>query len=100
MRTYRVRPARMAEYLALYEAEGLRLQRQVLGGLLGAFTTEIGPLNQIVYLWGYDCADERNRRRAELAAMPDWQAYVAAVRDFFVEQDSQLLAPTAFSPIR
>lgn len=100
MRTYRIQPTRMADYLALYEAEGLQLQHQVLGRLLGAFTTEFGPLNQIVYLWGFDSVDERNRRRGELAALPAWQAYVAAVQAYFVDQDSRLLLPTTFSPIR
>jgi len=100
MRTYRIQAACMGEYLALYQAEGLALQCEVLGSLLGAFTTEFGPLNQVIYLWGFDSADERMRRRAELAALPAWQAYVAKVRGFFLEQDSRLLAPTAFSPIR
>jgi hypothetical protein len=100
MRTYRIQAARVGEYLALYEAEGLALQCEVLGHLVGAFTTEFGPLNQVVYLWGFDSADERMRRRAQLAALPAWQAYVEKVRGLFVEQDSRLLSPTAFSPIR
>lgn len=43
---------------------------KTLGRLLGYFITEIGELNAVVHLWGYDSFEERARRRAALAGEP------------------------------
>jgi hypothetical protein len=88
------------EYLQLYEAEGLAVQRQTLGNLLGYFHTEVGGLNTMVHLWGYDSFDDRLRRRALLAADPRWQTYLDRVRPLIESMSNRLLVPTSFSPIR
>ncbi|MES2937925.1 MAG: NIPSNAP family protein [Pseudomonadota bacterium] len=100
MRTYQIAPARVADYLRLFESRGLAIQREVLGNLIACFSTEIGPLNQVVYLWGYDSYEERELRRARLAALPEWMDYVAQVVPLFASQDTRLVKGTAFSPIR
>lgn len=88
------------EYLALYEAEGLQVQRETLGRLLGYFSTEVGGLNSMVHLWGYDSFEDRLRRRAALAADPRWQAYLERIRPLIESMSNRLLVPTSFSPIR
>jgi hypothetical protein len=99
-RTYVVQIGKSAEYIRAYEAEGMAIQTRILGRMIGYFTTEIGPLNQIIHMWGYDSFEERTRRRAELMADAGWQAYVAKVRPLLVSQESKILVPTSFSPIR
>lgn len=88
------------EYLALYEAEGLAVQRETLGNLLGYFHTEVGGLNTMVHLWGYDSFEDRMRRRAALAVEPRWQAYLPRIRPLIESMSNRLLLPTSFSPIR
>jgi hypothetical protein len=99
-RIYTLHPGKTGEYLALYQAEGMAIQTRILGRMLGFFTTDIGPLNQVVHLWGYDSFDERARRRAELYADPGWLAFVAKALPHLVRMESKILLPTAFSPIR
>ena len=99
-RTYTLFPGRTQPYLELYEAEGLAIQEPILGNLLGYFSSEIGPLNRIVHLWGYDSLDERMRRRAELAADERWQAFVRRQRENIRDQETTILTPAPFSPIR
>ena len=65
------------EFLAVYQAEGLAIQKPILGRLFGYFTTEFGPLNQIIHMWAYEDLSDRARRRAELVAHPGWQTYLA-----------------------
>jgi hypothetical protein len=99
-RTYTAHIGKTAEYLKIYEAEGLPIQTRILGRLLGYFTTEIGELNQIIHMWGYDSFEERTRRRAELFANTDWLAYIAKIRPLLVRQETKIMTPTSFSPIR
>ena len=76
-RTYTAIPGKWRDYLALYQAEGLQIQQRILGRMVGYYTTETGPLNQIIHMWAYTDLNERAERRAQLAADPQWQAYVA-----------------------
>lgn len=99
-RTYTLHPGRVQPYLEFYEAEGLAIQEPILGHLVGYFSSEIGVLNRIVHLWAYDSLDERTRRRAELAADPRWQAFAAKQRENIRDQESTILTPAPFSPIR
>lgn len=94
MRTYTLRPGMVAEYLRMFRAGGAETQSRILGDLIGLYTAETGDANQIVYLWGYDSLEERDRRRAELYADPDWLAYIPQVREFVVTQESRILRLT------
>ena len=90
-----------AMYLDLYRQSGaLDLQTKTLGRLLGYFVTEIGELNAVVHLWGYDSFEERARRRAALAGEPLWQDYLVKIRPMLKSMNNRLLVPTDFSPIR
>ena len=99
-RIYTLYPGKTAEYLRLYEEEGLAIQRPILGNLIGYFSTEIGPLNQVIHMWGYDSFEERSQRRTELLANPDWQAYTAKVRPLIQTQENLILKPASFSPLK
>jgi hypothetical protein len=99
-RTYTVAQGRMEEYLALYERAALPLQLKYLGHLVGFFTSEIGPLNQVVHLWRYDSLADREARRARMNADPEWRAYVKSIAGMFVSQESKILNPTRFSPLQ
>jgi len=71
MREYTLHAGKMSEYLRLYEREGLALQREILGHMVGYYATEVGPaVNQVVHLWAYESFEDRLRRRAKLAEDP------------------------------
>jgi len=98
-RIYTIQPDRMKEYLALYESEGLPIQSKVLR-MLGYFKTENELLDQVVHLWAYDSMEDRSRRRAELQVAPGWKDYVARIKPFYTKQESRIMAPLPWSPIR
>jgi NIPSNAP len=97
-RIYTLHPGQVPEYLRLYEAEGLAIQRAILGRMVGYFSTEVGPLNQIVHLWAYRDFAEREERRRRLAADEGWRAYTKKIRPLIVHQDNKILIPAPFSP--
>ena len=63
-RTYELQPGRLRDFLALYEKEGLPVQLKHLGNLVGYFSTEVGNVNEIVHIWGYEDLADRTGRRA------------------------------------
>ena len=100
LRTYTFHPGGVPKFFKLYEEKGRTLQTRILGNLIGYFSTELGMLNQTVHLWGYSSLDDRQKRRAELVAEPQWQAFLAEVMPLLISQDSKVLLPAAFSPIK
>jgi hypothetical protein len=98
-RIYTLPIGKVPEYLSLYAAEGLAIQKSILGHMIGYFSTEFGPLNQIVHLWAYQDLADRSRRRAELGAHPGWKSYLAKIRPLILSQENKLLIPAPFAPI-
>ncbi|MFA7262480.1 MAG: NIPSNAP family protein [Caulobacter sp.] len=103
MRTYTVAPGATARYLKAYAEKGLAVQTRILGCLVGYYTVEIGPLNRVVHLWGYDSLNERARRRAILWKDPEWRSYVKEIAGLVQTQETCILSPAPFlevSPAR
>lgn len=99
-RTYQLKPGAMPEFLKSYEAEGLKLQSETLGRLLGYFVSEVGGLNRVIQLWGYDSFEDRQQRRAALSSNPEWRTFVGKTGAMVVTQENELLTPAPFSPIK
>ncbi|MBG9390490.1 NIPSNAP family protein [Caenimonas aquaedulcis] len=97
-RTYTVAPGKLRDYLHLYEKHGVRVHAENLGHWFGCYVSEIGPLNQVVHLWGFESFEDRMRRRAALAADPRWTEYLRIAAGLVVQQESKLLQPSAFTP--
>ena len=100
LRTYTVQSGAVADCLRIYEAEGLAIQTQVLGNLIGYFYSEIGPLNQVIHLWGFADLTDRQKRREALAKAPGWAQYQHKVHPLIVSQETQIMNCAPFSPIR
>ena len=98
-RTYTFHPGKLAEFLAIYEREGLPVHTRYLP-LIGYFTTEIGTLNQVITMWGYANMAEREEKRARLYADPEWIAFAPKTTHLIQTMVTEILRPTSFSPIR
>lgn len=99
-RDYHVYTGRLRELVGLYQDEGIALQQEHLGNLIGWFTVDVGPISTVVSLWGYESAGEREERRARLQADPRWQAFLDKIQPLIHTQQNRLLVPVSFSPIR
>lgn len=97
-RIYTCHCGKAAEYVRMYEAEGFAIQRPILGNLVGYFTVEVGPLNQVVHMWAYDDMGDRAVRRSKLISDPNWQAYAKKVQPLVIRQENKILTPAPFSP--
>ena len=96
-RIYTVQLGKASEYAKLME-EGIAIQEPILGRLFGYFSTEVGPLNQVIHMWVYDSMDERAKRRAQLMDNPDWLKFLTRLRPLIESQENKILIPMSFSP--
>ena len=99
-RDYHVHTGKLSELVGFYETEGIAIQRDVLGGFVGAFTTDIGELSLYTHLWRYESYDERAARRATLQARDDWKAFLVKIQPLIRKQQNRILIPTSFSPLQ
>ena len=99
-RTYPLHVGKVPAYLKLYGEEGRAIQEPILGNMVGWFTAhDIGDLNTIVHLWGYEDLADRAARRATMAADLDWQAFVKKLQPLIASQHSRILTPAPWSPV-
>jgi hypothetical protein len=99
-RDYHVFTGKLNELVRIYEEEGIAIQQEILGGLIGVFTTDVGALSTFTSMWGYDSFAEREQRRARLQADDRWRGFLARIQPLIHTQQNRILLPTAFSPIR
>jgi hypothetical protein len=100
LRTYTAHPGRLNSWLKTYEQRRLPILKRNLGPLVGAFTTDTGEINQLVQLWQYESHADRAARREALWTDPEWLDPSANTSDALQRQESVLLIPTDFSPLR
>ena len=97
-RTYHVYTGKLPELVRLYQTEGIEVQKEILGGFLGAYTTEIGELSCYVSMWQYDDFAQREQRRAVLQADPRWKEFLPKLAPLIHTQRNRILVPTPFHP--
>jgi len=99
-RTYKISPGKVNTLMELYEKEGMEVHRKILGNQIGYFYTEIGPLNEVVHLYGYESLNDRAKRRKELSENKTWQKFIAQAINYIEYQESKILVPAKFSKIK
>lgn len=99
-RDYHIRPGKLGLFVAAYRDFGLEIQKKYLGTFISYFTTEVGELNHVVALWGYEGLDDRMARRKKMLADPEWQEYLKRVDGMIERQNTRILTPVDFSPLQ
>jgi hypothetical protein len=101
-RYYRIKPGMVAAHLDLYEQTGFKAQSRYLGQPFAYLYTESGEVNTLVHMWAYDDAADRARKRAAMAADPEWKNYVRLLAEsgYLVSQQNNLMLPASFAPIK
>lgn len=98
VRTYTARPNTLKLHLKLYAEQGYDIQRRHLGEPLAYLQTDAGDVNSYLHIWVYDSPEDRQAKRAALAADPDWAVYVKKSADagYLVSQENKLMVPVPF----
>ena len=93
MRTYQIAPGSLSQVL---ERFGEAYEHRKSYSELAAFWyTEVGPLNQIIHVWPYENAAEREKIRAEAVKGGNWPP---PIKEFLVTMESEIFVPCSFCP--
>ncbi|MBL8833091.1 MAG: NIPSNAP family protein [Rhodospirillales bacterium] len=95
-RLYTAFHGKLGELVKVYQALGLETQVKHLGNCLGWYQSDIGGQNQILHLWGYKDAADRQTRRAAMNADPKWGEYLKAATPLLSRMTNQLLLNAPF----
>src|ERR1700730_1394703 len=100
LRTYTLKAGTLSDVVKAASTVSRDIRGDNFGKLEGYWSTEIGPLNQVMHLWSYKDYDERTRLRAELAKNPaSGLDNLTLIRPPLIRQDirlmNALIAPVA-----
>jgi hypothetical protein len=90
-RIYTVKLRKMPEFLEVFDRLAMPVLLQTLGHPLGFYVSQVGPLNQMVHLWGYDDLADYERRSNARDTHPDFPAYLAASEHLITAQETRLI---------
>lgn len=99
-RVYTIRPRCMAEFIEAFDRLAMPILLRHLGAPLAFYTSSIGPLNQVVHLWGYDSLEDFEKRSLARDSDPDFAAYLSATRDLVVAQETRIIKPVHLSSLK
>lgn len=100
MRTYSIQIGKTREYLKLFGEVGMPIISKY-AKLVGYWYTDIGELNQIVHIWEYESLDQRAQNRKALYEDPEWiERFLPVAMPYLVSQESKIMYPADFSPIK
>ena len=99
MRTYTLQPGKVSEFLEIFDQEMMPVITKYLK-LVGFWYTEMGQLNQVVHLWAFDDLNQRARQRGQFFKDPALAKVLPRIRDLEVRQESKILMPASFSPLK
>lgn len=98
-RIYTIRLRKMGEFIEVFDRLAMPILLQTLGHPLGFWTSQVGPLNQFVHLWGYESLADYEDRSAKRDAHPDFPKYLAASEHLIVAQETRLVRRVAMPSV-
>lgn len=98
LRTYKALPGQIATWAASFK-NSLPL-REKHSKLVGLWMAEVGGLNAATHLWVYDDLNHRAAVREATAKDEELKAARAGGAGTLISQESTILIPTSFSPLR
>ena len=104
IRTYQYPPGSIPKVIETWDE--IAPERMKMSPLVGAWYSDIGPLNEWIHIWAYKDQGERERIRAAASKAGIWPPSVVdkrlnrEPRAVTVRMQNMLVVPTPFSPLR
>ncbi len=98
-RVYTLAPGATPDYMAGVRELGLPIRQRHGVTLSGWYHSDIGDLNQVVHIWGFNDVKHMKEAKAAVAADPDWTGkYIPRNRGLVQAQKTYLMNAPDFAP--
>ena len=98
-RMYTLKPGATPDYRAGVKEVGLPIRQNHDVALSGWYWSDVGALNQVVHIWGYQDLEHLQSQKAAVYADPDWSGkYVPRAQPLVESQKTWLMMSPAFAP--
>ena len=98
-RVYTLEPGATPDYMAGVRELGLPIRQRHGVTLSGWYHSDIGDLNQVVHIWGFNDLKHMKEAKAAVYADPDWtEKYVPRNRVLVQAQKTYLMNSPSFAP--
>ena len=98
-RMYTLKPGATPDYMAGVREVGLPIRQRHGVTLSGWYHSDIGELNQVVHIWGFNDLNHMREAKAAVAADPDWTGkYLPRNRGLVEAQKTYLMNSPSFAP--
>lgn len=99
-RMYTLKPGATPEYRAAVKEVGLPIRQRHGVAQSGWYWSDVGALNQVVHIWGYENEQHLNEAKAAVNADPAWkEQYVPKAQPLVHSQRTWLMQSPAFAPV-
>jgi len=99
-REYILHPGGTNDYMEGVRELGLPIRQRHGVTLSGWYRSDIGALNQVVHIWGYESLKHLNEAKAAVYADPDWAGkYLPRNRGLVESQKTYLMYSPSFAPV-
>ena len=96
----RVVPGKMNELMEVFEKEFLPEGKKVGMNLVAQWRTNVGTLDEIVDLWGYDDLTQMQRVQEARAKSPEFLKAAGHLRALIAYEETRLMTPTSLSEMK
>ena len=96
----RVVPGKMNELMKVFEKEFLPEGKKVGMNLVAQWRTNIGTLDEVIDLWGYDDLTQMQRVQEARAKSPGFLKAADHIRALIAYEETRLMTPTSLSAIK
>lgn len=99
LRIYDLKPGSVPQYMAAVREWALPIRSDYGVKLVGWYYTEVGPLNQVVHIWGFRDWQHMQETKEQFRQDPRWRKeYLPRVEGLIVSQRNQIMRAADFSP--
>lgn len=98
LRNYRLKPGKLADWESQWK-KGIEVRRKVMEPV-GAWFSQIGPLNHVYHLWQFVDLEQRKIARQKSWELEGWAETTHNTVQLIDKMESTIMVPLPFSPLK
>ncbi len=95
-RVYAIEKGRIQEFLSLYQADGMAVQKKYSKHMIGFFYEEGDKNDTLVQLWGFIDLEGKIASQSAMQSDPAWKAYVEKIKPLILDREVRAMKCAPF----